>query len=79
MTLNRSPMTSSTRFSHRGANVWTALDPERQALLTRASEQEARRQAAQQRGDLEAAQAAERELRRLWSRYQELDGQRQSA
>ena len=48
-------------------------------MLTRASEQEARRQAAQQRGDLEAAQAAERELRRLWSRYQELDGQRQSA
>lgn len=48
---------------------------ERRALLTRAAEQEARRQAARERGEVAAMADAERELRRLWSRFVELGGE----
>lgn len=46
---------------------------EMQALCTRAAEQEARRQSAAARGDCDTAQAAERELSRLWARYLQLE------
>lgn len=48
---------------------------EMQALCVRAVEQEAKRQAARQRGDVAAAEAAERELAALWRRYGELKRQ----
>jgi hypothetical protein len=47
---------------------------ERRAILTRAADQEARRQAARERGDLIAMADAERELARLWRRFGELGG-----
>ncbi len=47
---------------------------ERQAILTRAAEQEARRQSARERGDVQAERQAERELVRLWWRFGELGG-----
>jgi hypothetical protein len=49
---------------------------EMQALCVRAAEQEARRQAARQRGDVAVAEAAERKLAALWRRYGELDRER---
>lgn len=59
-----------------GSYVWPipAVTSERRALLTRAAEQEARRQTAWERGDLIATQEAERELERLWRRFGELEG-----
>lgn len=45
-----------------------------QALLVRAAEQEARRQAARQRGDTDAERAAENELRELWKAHADLEG-----
>jgi hypothetical protein len=51
----------------------TENENELQALLTRAAEQEARRQAARERGDTQAVWAAERELQKLWRRYGELE------
>jgi len=46
---------------------------EMRALLTRAADLEARRQAAQRRGDEPAERMAEDELRALWRRYTELE------
>lgn len=43
-----------------------------QALCARAAVEEAKRQAAQQRGDWHGEHEAERELRRLWHRHAEL-------
>jgi hypothetical protein len=43
------------------------------ALLTKAAEAEARRQAARQRGDAEAERQAEDELRQLWREHAELE------
>jgi len=49
------------------------MPPDRErVLLVRASEQEARRQAAKQRGDVDAERAAENELRRLWRAHSDL-------
>jgi hypothetical protein len=45
-----------------------------QALLVRAAEQEARRQAARQRGDTDTERAAENELRELWRAHADLEG-----
>jgi hypothetical protein len=44
-----------------------------QALLVRAAEQEARRQAARMRGDTAAERAAENELRELWRAHADLE------
>jgi hypothetical protein len=44
-----------------------------QALLVRASTAEAARQAARQRGDVEAERAAENELRELWRAHADLE------
>jgi hypothetical protein len=44
-----------------------------QALLVRAATAEARRQAARQRGDVEAERAAENELRELWRAHADLE------
>ena len=46
---------------------------ESQALLTRAAEQEARRLAAAERGDVQAVREHEQELSRLWGRYCDLE------
>lgn len=46
---------------------------EQRALLTRASELEARRQVAVQRGDHQGVDHAEAELARLWARYYDLE------
>ena len=46
---------------------------ELQALLVRAADQEVRRQAARQRGDRDAEQAAEDEIRALWRRHAEIE------
>lgn len=43
------------------------------ALLTRAATLEVQRQAAVQRGDTAARDAAERELRELWREHQRLE------
>jgi hypothetical protein len=43
--------------------------PEQRAILTRAAEREAARQAAVSRGDAAAARAAEDDLRALWRRF----------
>jgi hypothetical protein len=44
-----------------------------QAILTRAATLEAQRQAARDRGDLAARDAAERELAALWRQYMDLE------
>lgn len=46
-----------------------------QALLTRAADLEAKRQAATARGDLRAQQGIEAELRRVWEAYSGLERQ----
>jgi hypothetical protein len=56
----------------------TDLRSEMQALLVRAADQEARRQAAADRGDAMALREHEAELRRLWARYVALDCQTDS-
>ena len=48
---------------------------ELQAIAARAGVEEARRQAALQRGDCQAAADAEQELSRLWARYCDLEQQ----
>jgi hypothetical protein len=48
------------------------------ALLTRAADQEARRQSAAYQGDVMAMREHEAELRRLWARYVALDYQIES-
>lgn len=55
------------------AEAMTDLRAEMQALLTRAADHEARRQAARDRGDELAIRQHEDELRRLWARYVALD------
>lgn len=45
------------------------------AILMRAAEQEAARQAAVQRGDWQSRDAAERELQRLYHQHAELEQQ----
>ena len=50
-----------------------ARKAERRALLTRASDCEARRQSALQRGDLMAAAELEREILRLYARHADLE------
>lgn len=52
------------------------MNAEQVAVMTRAAEQEMRRQAAHSRGDAQSERAAEAELRRLWARYLELDAAR---
>ena len=47
----------------------TENEIELRALLVRAAEQEARRQAARERGDYPAQYEYERELAKLWRRY----------
>ena len=51
---------------------------ERRAILTRAAEQEARRQNARVNGDRLAEYRAERELRELWKLYQEIEPSRRN-
>ena len=51
----------------------TEGEQELRALLTRAAEAEASRQAAKERGDTMARWIAERELQRLWRRYGQLE------
>lgn len=46
---------------------------ELRAILTRAADAEARRQAARDRGDGPAEAALEEELRRLWRRHAEIE------
>ena len=48
-------------------------ETELRALLVRAAEQEARRQAAKERGETQARWAAERELQRLCRRFGEIE------
>ena len=52
---------------------------EKQALCTRAAEQEAKRQAALQRGDWFTQHECERELRALWRRHSELEARERVA
>ena len=51
-------------------------DAEMRALLTRAADAEARRQAAHHAQDWPTLAQCEAELRRLWSRHSELERQR---
>jgi hypothetical protein len=56
-----------------------ALRSELQALLTRASDCESRRQSALARGDLTAADALEREILRLYARHADLEARERCA
>ena len=52
---------------------------ELQALCVRAADQEAKRQAAIARGDVQAVRECEIELSRLWSRYLDIEQQQAAA